>query len=57
MDYCITCLAHASASCSLTHAPSPSDLDPDSSQYMKTKQQLFKEQKKSLGIPNNTVEF
>jgi hypothetical protein len=32
-------------SCSFTHAPSPTDLDPDSSQHMKTKQQLFYEQK------------
>ena len=56
MDYCMTCLAHASAFCYLTHATSPSDLDPDSSQHLKTKQQLFNEQK-SLGIPNSIVEF
>jgi len=41
----MTCLAHASASCSFTPAFSPPDLDPDSSQHIKTKQQLFNEQK------------
>ncbi len=56
MDYCITCSAHASSSFPFTHAPSPSDLDPDSSQHLKTEQQLFNDQK-SLGIPKNTVEF
>ncbi len=50
----MACLVYASASCSFTNASSPSDLDPDSSHHMKTKQQIFNE-KKSLGIPNNFV--